>query len=206
MVVAQSSTVSSSPGYGSIKGVVVESDDRPLKGATVYVLPALDMRHQLRAQTDADGKYLIAGVPIGEAYISVFDEDKGYPYNFFSFFQNPGQETHKFVISHQGETAEVNFKLGRKAGRLQIEILDDDGSPITQTADLIFTRPDVPGYYRLAAGNTASLLVPPVKFHIAVNVPGFKQWNYENKKTGGLIQPRPAETVKMTVRLIRDEK
>ncbi len=107
-------------------------------------------------------------------------------------------------VSAPKETTEVNFKLGDKAARLELEIVDDLGAPITKTAQLVFTRPDVPGSYRMGAGNKESLLVPPVKFHLAVDVPGFKQWNYENKETGGMLKPKPEETIKLTVHLVRD--
>jgi hypothetical protein len=203
MLFAQSAPTSSPAAYGSIRGTVLESDNKPLAGATVFVLPAQDMRHQLRAQTDANGKYIVTGVPSGEAYVHAFDEDKGYPYNFFSFFLMPGQKTMKVLVSAQKETADVNLKLGEKAARLQLEIVDDSGAPITDTAELVFTRPDLPGYYRLATGDSASLLVPPVKFHLSINVPGFKQWNYENKETNGMLQPKSEEIIKITAHLAR---
>jgi hypothetical protein len=200
---AQSASTSGPQTYGSIEGTVLANDGKPLEGATVYALPALNMRQQLRALTDSNGKYLIKGVPSGEAYVSVFDEDKGYPYNFFAFFINPGQEMRKVQIPVQKETTEVNFKMGDRAARLELEIVDDRGTPITNTAELAFTRPDVPGSYMTGAGDHISLLVPPVRFHLSIETPGFKQWNYENKETGGMLQPKPGETVKLTVHLVR---
>lgn len=205
ILLAQSIATSSPATYGSIRGLVVSSDNKPLEGATVYALPALNMHKQLRSQTDSNGKYLIKGVPSGEAYVSVFDEAEGYPFNFFAFFINPGQEMRKVQVSSQGEATEVNFKLGDKAARLQLDIVNDLGAPITQTAELAFKRPDVPGTYTVGAGDNISLLVPPVRFHLSVNVDGFKQWSYENKETGNMLQPKPGENIKLTVHLMRAE-
>jgi len=203
---AQSAPTSSPAAYGSVRGTVLTSDNKPLEGATVFVLPAQDMRQQLRAQTDSNGKYLVKGVPAGEAYVHVYDEDKGYPYNFFSFFLMPGQEPRKVLVSSQKETDQVNFKLGEKAARLELEILDDLGVPITDGAELVFTRPDLPGNYNRGGEANVSLLVPPVPFHLSIDVPGFRQWNYQNKETGGMLQPRPEEIVKITVHLARSDK
>jgi hypothetical protein len=202
---AQSAATSGPAANGTIRGLVVTTDNKPLEGATVYALPALNMHQQLRAQTDSNGKYLIKDVPSGEAYVSVFDEDKGYPYNFFAFFTNPGQEMRKVQVSPQKEGIEVNFKLGDKAARLELEIVDDRGAPITKSAELVFTRPDIPGTYRTGARDNISLLVPPVRFHLSINVEGFKQWNYEDKETDGMLRPKPGEDIKLTIHLVRAE-
>jgi Carboxypeptidase regulatory-like domain len=192
--------------YGSIRGSIVTNDGKPFEGATVYALPALNMRQQLRAKTDSNGKYLLAGVPPGEAFVSVFDEEKGYPYNFFSFFIMPGEEPQKVLVTAQRETSDVNFKLGEKAGRLQLEILDDSGAPITGSAQLVFTRPDLPGNYKMSAGDNISLLVPPVPFRLSINVNGFSQWTYIDKSSGGLLHPRSKKTIKLIVHLAPAEK
>jgi hypothetical protein len=198
------SQVDNSGSYGSIRGSVLAENSKPIEGATVYVLPASDMRHEIRTQTDHEGNFVISNLPLGEAYISAYDEDLGYPYNFFSFFLIPGQQPQKIVISAKTESSEFIIKLGAKAARLFLEIVDEAGVPITEPAQLIFNRPDLPGDYKRGAGASVSLLVPPVPFRLSVQVKGFRKWTYQNKSGGDMLHPHSEEIVKLTVHLVKE--
>src|SRR5271157_3806575 len=73
---------------GSVTGVVLDAERRPLPGATVYGLPEKDMRKQFRTTTDAAGEFTLSNIPAGYVYLHAFKEHDGYPYDFFSFFWN----------------------------------------------------------------------------------------------------------------------
>jgi hypothetical protein len=190
--------------YGSIRGTVLTEKGEPLEGATVYVLPSSNMRNEMRAQTDLNGNFVVSGIPQGRAYVSAFDEEQGYPYNFFSFFLMPGEEPKQINVSTKSRIDNVMIRFGAKAARLTLDIVDDAGRPIEDSAQLIFTRPDLPGNYKRSAGPNVSLLVPPVPFHLTVQVKGFKPWDYQNESGDNMLRPRSDEAVKLTAHLARE--
>ena len=188
---------------GSVHGSVMTADGTMLAGATVYALPALEMRTQIRAVTDKQGKFVLSGIPVGEAYISAYDEKDGYPYNFFSFFLLPGQEPKKIVVDANAPIPDILLRLGPKAAHLDLEILDEAGSPVEGPAQVIFTRPDIPGEYRVGSNNVLSMLVPAVPFTIAIEVKGYARWTYSNGNQADpkIISPRSGESIKVEAHL-----
>jgi hypothetical protein len=190
------------PKPAGISGKVLLKDGTPLVGATVYALPGVDMRHQIATQTDRDGGFLLTGIPPGEAYLHVFDEQAGYADNFFAFYAIPGDDLIKVVVAPNTITTDIIFHLADKAARLKLEILDDNGKPIQDAAQLAFTRPDTSADYSRASGSDVSMLVPPVPFSLKIQVNGFKPWHYSDTSgTSALLTPRPGETVTVVAHL-----
>lgn len=191
------------PKPGAISGKVLQKDGTPLAGATVYAMPALDMRQQIRTQTDRNGVFLLTGIPPGDVYVDAYDEEEGYPYSLFAFFAIPGSDDmKKVVVAANIATTDVIIRFADKAGRLKLDILDDHGKPILG-AELSFTRPDLRGDYAMGSGAEVSMLVPPVPFRLTIKAGGFRPWHYavNNNETPGLLSPHPGETIAVVAHL-----
>jgi hypothetical protein len=68
-----------SSGVGSVEGVVLGEDNKPLSGASVYGLPEEDMRKEIWGTSDNAGKFTLQNVPAGNVYVHAFKESEGYP-------------------------------------------------------------------------------------------------------------------------------
>lgn len=201
------------PHRGSVQGVVLDGVGKPLPGATVYALPEMDMLKQIRATTDAAGKFTVNDIPEGGVYLGAFKERDGYPYNFFSFFLMPGERRPDKVNVKAGETTkDVVIQLGAKAAYLSIKITDEHGMFLDEGTHLgyVFTRPDIPanrGYYERGANlKGETLMVPPVPFRLTVEAKGYETWHYGGKGwqgQEGLITLKSGETLNLTIRLKR---
>ena len=183
---------------GSIHGTVLDQRGQPLDGATVFAQPEQEMRKQIRATSDAKGHFVLPGVPAGGVYIDAFKESDGYPYNFFAFYKPIGEQTPKVNVAPGMQTQDVVIKLGPKAATLQLDITQSDGSAVVGTAQLEFTRDDIPGPYSVGARPHHTMFVPSlVPFRFSVTVPGYQPWN------SPLITAQGGETLNIAVHLER---
>jgi hypothetical protein len=161
---------------GSIQGTVVGEDGQALAGATVFAFS--DLRGQFRATTDANGKFVLAGLPAGNVAIDAFKESDGYPYNFFAFYAVPGRKTPTVSVTPGMQTQGVVIKLGPKAETLHLDITQADGSAVNGTVHLELTRDDVSAPYSEGARTHHTMFVPSnVPFRFSVTVPSYKPWN-----------------------------
>lgn len=188
---------------GSVRGIVLEATGKPLPHATVYAVPEGDVKKQFHAESNDAGEFVLDGLPKGSFFVSAFKESDGHPYNFFSFFASPGENTPVKVLVKAGRaTEDVKVQLGERAARLNIRITTDDGKPL-KGATVFFTRPDQPERpYNRGVRSEESLLVPPVPFHLMVEAEGYKAWQYAASATA-LISLKPGEVFDLTVWLER---
>ncbi len=99
-----------------VEGTVTSADGKPVTGATV-VLAARDRsepRITVRGETDGDGRYRLAGAPIGPAVIKV--EAGGHPRRMMTGEVDPGSNRVDVVL-------ERGFEVAGK-------VLAPDGSPV----------------------------------------------------------------------------
>ena len=198
--------VSPSPSAtGSAEGTVLEGDGKPLAGATVFVST---LAKGPRVQTDAHGKFVIGGLPVGTVGLLAYKESDGYPYDMFSFFTMPGMEISTFDVAAGKTTNNVVIHLGAKAAYLKLEVTDEYGQPVD--AGLSFSRPDLGRYgeYQRSARANDVILVPPVPFRLTVEAKGFQPWHYGGERWQdniGLITLSSGETLALTVRLKKSE-
>lgn len=199
---AQEPAPSSSSSRGSVSGIVLDENGKPLSEATVYAVLEADFKRQFHTQSNDKGEFTLGNLPEGLVYLSGFKENDGYPYDFFSFFASPGQNTPVKVQIKGGESEKnVRIQLGEKAARINIEIITKGGKPFQGSAGLVFTRPDQPGRpYNRGTGSFESLLVPAVPFHLMVLADGYKDWHYGGNPSG-LISLRPGDVFAVSVRL-----
>jgi hypothetical protein len=193
--------------FGSARGVVLDNEGKPLAGATVYALPELHMLHQIRTSCDATGRFALGGLPAGGVYLDAFKESDGYPYNMFSFYISPAQRTPvKIEISPGKVIANVVLQLGLRAAYLQLDIADDDGTPVD--GELLFDRLDIPGPYSRGVRAKERFMVPPVPFRVTFEAGGFLPWHYGEEKwqsKAGLITLKSGETLHLSIRLKRSQ-
>jgi hypothetical protein len=187
------------PSTASIRGVVVDFENRPVAYATVFGVPDKDFRHQIRDTTASDGGFTLHNVPIGTIYIDAYKESAGYPYSFFSFFKIDDRPVEITVLEGQRNPDNVIIRLGAKAARLSIDVMDvmdqDDEHPI-DGAQLRFSRDGMPGDYRRSARAKETLLIPAVSFRLTVEAAGYKPWHYAGERwrgREGLLVAQPDE-------------
>src|SRR5438876_12354329 len=145
LLLCQSASLSAAPrSTGSVQGVVVDGENHPVPGATVFGLPDNDMRHQIRDTTDSDGRFTLHDVPAGSIYIDAHKESAGYPYSFFSFFKVDDRPVKVAVVTGQ-DTKDIVIRLAAKAAHLNIEITDQDSQRAIEGARLLFSRDDIRG-------------------------------------------------------------
>jgi hypothetical protein len=183
---------------GSIQGIALDGDGKPLAGAIVYGLPEEEMRKEFDATSDNGGKFVINDLPEGNVYVSAYKESAWYPRDFFSLFTSPGDKTPIKVAVRAGETTRnITIQLGQRSARLNLEITDQDGKPLEEGVGLHFRRPDQAGQpFSTSAKANESLLVPAVPFRLTVEAKGYKPWH-----TDGLITLKPEETRSLSIRL-----
>lgn len=191
--------------FGSATGVVLDSAGKPLADATVYAYSEEDMFRQIRTRSDSAGRFRLESLPRGAEYVDAFKESDGYPYNFFSFFQTPGQRTPvKINVTAGKVTPNVILQMGLRAAYIELDIRDDDGTPVNGT--LLFDRPDIPGPYSRGVAATELLEVPPVPFRLSFEARGYLPWHYEGKRgntSAGLLALKSGETIRLRIRLKR---
>ena len=191
--------------FGSVRGVVLDAGKNPVSGAIVYGLPERDMRHKIQTTSDSTGVFLMTNVPPGAIYLDAYNESLGYPYNAFSFF-GVSKGPVKISVSAGRVFPDVVIQLGPKGARLNLEIMNIDGAPVTAGAGLVFTRDDVPrqGRYERGARAKESILVPAVPFRLAVKAAGYQEWHYGGESwqgNEGLIVLTSGGVLNLLVRL-----
>jgi hypothetical protein len=186
---------------GSVSGIVLDGNGKPLPRANVYAIPETDMRKQFPTVTNDAGEFTLRDLPEGTIHLSAFKESDGYPYNFFSFFNSPGENVPIELHIKAGQTIkDVRIKLGERAARLNVNVTTADGKPLNGVS-FLFTRPDQPDRpYTRGLAPTESILVPPVPFHVSVEAKGYKTWQYGTNRSG-LISLKPGETLDLAIRL-----
>lgn len=194
--------------HGSIRGIVLDDEGKPLPDAIVYAMPQQDMRSQIDASTDANGKFEMNNLPAGSFYLSAYKETAGYPYDFFSFYIMPHAKVPIEVEVRSGGISDsVILQLGEKAAYLTIVVTAEDGSALTDGVQLVFSRPDLPGSYQRGASSRAEHIpVPPVPFRLMVKAAGFQPWHYvadEGQSRSGLISLSSGQSIALSVQLKR---
>jgi hypothetical protein len=201
VTLAAASQVGKTEDFGSATGVVLDSAGKPLSGATVYALPKEDMLHQIRTSTDSEGRFTLRGLPPGGEYLGAFKESDGYPYNFFSFFKSPGDRTPVEIKITAGKVSpNIVLQLGLRAAYIQLDITNDDGSPLGGA--LSFDRPDIPGPYRRGVSANELLMVPAVPFRLMFEAVGYLPWHYGGERwrgNSGFITLKPGETMHLQI-------
>jgi len=199
-------------GTGSVVGIVIDSNGRPIAGANVYALPAQDMTQRFTAVSDVDGKFTINGILMGgdcgwcrTAYIQAYKDSEGYPDKVFAFYHTVDSEVAKVEIDPHRSPPSVVVQMGPKTAYLNLVITDQQGRHIG--ASVTFTRDGFThGVYKRGVGIDETIPVPPVPFRITVEVEGFETWHYGGQNFQGklgLITLKPGQNLRLNVQLVK---
>ena len=197
---------------GSIQGMVLGQDGKPLADANVWAL-AGDVRYPNTTISDAAGRFTLLNIPNGDVYVLAFKESEGYPYPFYAFYRTKNDRSSVKVEAKAGEvTSGVTFQLGPKAAHLKIDATDENGAPLQVALQL--DRDDTPGPYSTSLSTDPRLvgvgfikgvmLVPPVPFRLTVSANGYEPWHYGGANyagKAGLITLKSGQTLNLAVRL-----
>lgn len=189
---------------GSVEGVVLDQQGKPIPDANVYALPQGDMRIlAASATTDPAGKFILQGLQPGGFFVYAYKESDGHPNGFFRFLTTPNSQSQIPVKVEAGQAITgITMKLGAKFAHLKVHITDENGNRLG--GGITFTREDQPGDYGMGTDGEVSMLVPPVPFRIKVDADGYAPWHYGGANwqgKAGLIALKPDQTLSLDVRL-----
>jgi hypothetical protein len=92
----------------------------------------------------------------------------------------PGQVKPKVEVVAGQDREDVVIKLGIKPAYLDVSIKSDDNKSIS-AANVVFSRPDLPGDYRTSVADGGRLPIPAtVPVRMSVEVPGYVAWVYRD--------------------------
>jgi carboxypeptidase family protein len=102
-------------GTGSVRGVVLDEDGKPVAGATVF---AAGTAYKPSAVSNDEGQFLLQGLAPGNWGLLAYKKSDGYPANFFAFFSSTGNVQVPSVDVAGGKVTEnATVRLGPQ-GRL----------------------------------------------------------------------------------------
>jgi hypothetical protein len=188
---------------GSVEGVVLDLQGKPIPDADVYALPETDMRTlAASATTDPAGKFILQSLQPGGFYVYAYKESDGYPNGFFRFLTAPNSQSQVAAKVEAGRvTTGVTMKLAKFA-QLKFNVVDESGKNVLAT--LTFRREDQPGDYITGTSGDKPMLVPPVPFRLKIDADGYESWHYGGANyagNAGLIALKPGQTLNLDVRL-----
>src|SRR5260370_19595332 len=128
MLLAQTGTPSqgAKKDTGTIEGVVLDGNNKPLKAASVYAdnlsLPGPGRLHTV--QTDDQGHFVVDDVYPGDIVVSAFKEADMYGRVDSKFNMPEGESVPRFELKPGEVFKGIVIRLGKKAGRLQLRVLD----------------------------------------------------------------------------------
>jgi len=164
---------------GSIEGVVVNAENAPVAGVTVYPVsgPAGTGRSH-GATTNADGRFRIEQLVPGTYQLSAFKVEDGYADAADAFYAQPDNPLHSVTVDSATQHADASIALGAKCGILHLDVSDAANQrPITHatltmqqrnSAGAVFTRDETfPGDF----------LVPPTDVNVSIQAQGYVAWH-----------------------------
>jgi len=189
---------------GSVEGVVLNQQGKPIADADVHALLQEDMRRTVASTTtDSAGKFTLHDLPAGGIFVYANKESDGYPDAFFAFFTTPNGQYQVAVKVEAGQVVSgVTMKLGAKFAYLKFNVTDESGRHIA--AALVFTREDQPGSFQTGTTGENTMMVPPVPFRLTIQAEGYEPWHYGGANyagKAGLIALKPGQTLSLDVRL-----
>jgi hypothetical protein len=189
---------------GSVEGVVVDQQGKPIPNMDIDVYRQEDMQTRAgSATTDSAGKFVVHDLPAELILIYAFKEKDGYLRGFSNFNSVPNDDALVGVKVEAGQTARTTIKRKAMGAYLTLNVTDENGHRLFYAATL--RRDDQPGQFwskSLAPGD--KLQVPAVPFRLEVQSPGYADWHYGGANYAGrvgLVTLKPGQKFALDVRL-----
>ena len=111
--------------WHKITGTVVDEQEQPVKGAEVCATGTFPSTGPLPCgESNTNGQFSIDVERLATYVVYAEHFEKGYPNATWSFYGKPWQDLPRVTIDETSTPAPVKIKLGPKAGRLVLTILD----------------------------------------------------------------------------------
>lgn len=213
---AQISATPKSKDLGSVAGVVVDPQGKPVDGALVYSVGNANFEiHSGRwpppgssTTTDSRGKFVLDNVlPDNPVRISASKESDYYADGgALSMFLQPMKLLE--VEVKPGQTANVTIQLAPKAGRILLYVRDADTKELIPGISAQYCRKGVPerdGCGQFYGGSEKDYLISPgAEYSIQIEADDglHEKWEYRNPKTGyRYFQVKSGETETVNIYL-----
>jgi hypothetical protein len=199
------------PEYGSIEGVVVDPDGKPVEGATVYAVgdnyPPMSRAHSVT--TKANGEFVLDQViPDNKIDIHAFKEGDYYVDVIAAFDVPPKWEMPHVEVKPGQTVTGVRVQLMAKAAKLHLLVHDADTKQLVHGIFFQLCREDHPTHCTTGSGPADFENSAPVGVGISIKVSNDKhsqfdyQWEYRDPKTGSpYLRAKSGETETVNVYL-----
>jgi len=213
----------SEAGGGSVQGVVIDSDGRPVPEASVFInmmsaqggaapIGGRIPLEGLTVKADAEGNFIFSNFPVAyNVRLDAYKEDRGYPKGFSSFYGYLRTKTYPriFDVAAGQKVQGVVVQFTMRAAYLQFDISDQDGRPLNAGGKFLLpepdsSRPNRPFDMSTSISAKETMPVPPAPFWLEIDAPGYEPWRYGGERwegKEGLITLKPGETLTLTVQL-----
>jgi hypothetical protein len=197
---------------GGIAGTVVDTDARPVVGAKVSILSEECTVTGIEpgAVTDAHGRFLLTGVPVGLSGIYAQKPESGYPDTTGAIYLDDSALPPKVTVRSGDVIAGVVVRLGRKAGLVLGEVVDEENLQPIVTARVKISLPDNERIMlSMATGRDGrfQLLLPTRPVRFIVYAPGYDAWQFtSSREPAGIIRMESEERRELSIKLHREKR
>jgi hypothetical protein len=189
---------------GTVTGTVIDEMGKPIAKAKVHIAekgPFAGHRLIQFYETDSAGHFLIGRVPWGTYVVMAGKEDAGYPDTRLAFYSNLAVPT--VTLAPDFPTAEVNLKLGPKAGVLEVGPVTDDATGKEIRSAAITLRRAGNDFFLTTSTTVGRILVPSMtEVVVGITAPGYKPWppsDQPNEKRRILLKPEEVQRLQVSL-------
>jgi hypothetical protein len=194
---------------GTIEGVVVDANNKPIKDASVYAVTlSLPTHGRLQTvQTDDQGHFVLDDVYPGDIVMRAFKEADMYGQVNSKFNMPDGESLVKFELKAGEVFKGIVIRLDKKAGRLQLRVLDAGTNELIKGITFEMCRGDHQGdrgycIWGSAQGDYHVFVAADAPISMKVSAPDYREWTYQdNAQKSPYLALAPGEERTLTINL-----
>jgi hypothetical protein len=167
---------------GSIEGVVVDAENAPVAGVSVYPVagPAGTGRSH-GVLTNADGRFRLEQLVPGTYQLSAYKVEDGYADTTEAFYAEPEHPLRNVTVYSATEHADISLQLGAKCGTLHLDVSDAvTQRPITHAVLVLQQRNSSGAVLSRDETFPSDVLTPPVDVLVSIHAPGYSNWHFSD--------------------------
>jgi hypothetical protein len=167
--------------HPTITGTVIDKDEMPVDGATVCAWPSGPIAGALPcSETNSNGEFAIGLYRQGTYKVIAEHFEKGYPPAIWAFYGGAFPNMVTVIVTDDKAPEPVKIKLGPKAGRLVLTILDGQTDNKIEKGSVTVCRVDQPKSCFTTStafpNGRYELLVPDISFTIKFQTTSGGEW------------------------------